>query len=140
MWVNYMMKYHMKHQRKPHLLKQKNLQISFLQMLEDVSIFHLQQYATKLSDIKSRSKAAKRKAVMQKQDCTEHQAQVMDPRTPKVESLKEETSPPGKSSAEKVPKGNLILLRKKLEENRYEQLIACHKGFTIILLLGLEYF
>jgi hypothetical protein len=57
---------------------------------------------------------------MQKQDSPEHQAQVQDPGTPKGESHKEQASTPGKSSTEKLPKGNLTLLRKKLEENRYK--------------------
>jgi hypothetical protein len=57
--------------------------------------------------------------VRQKEDSSEHQAQMQDPGTPKDESHKEEASAAGKSSTEKLPKGNLILLRKKLEENRY---------------------
>ncbi|PNF39690.1 hypothetical protein B7P43_G05662 [Cryptotermes secundus] len=75
----------------------------------------VEQYATKLSDIKSRSKASKRKSVVQKQDSPE---QVEDLETPKKGSHKEEVSTPVRKSTEKVPKGNLVLLRKKLEENR----------------------
>jgi hypothetical protein len=70
----------------------------------------VEQYATKLSDIKSRSKACKRKSVMQKQDSPE---QVEDHGTPKKGVHEEKV----RKSTEKMPKGNLILLRKKLEEN-----------------------
>jgi hypothetical protein len=56
---------------------------------------------------------------MRKQDSVEHEAQVQDSGTPRDESH-EEALTPGKSSTEKLPKGNLILLRKKLEENRYK--------------------
>lgn len=79
-------------------------------------MFHFQQYATKLSDIRSRSKASKRKSATEKQDSSQHELQ--DPETPKVGSRKEVVSTPGKGSTEKMPKGNLVLLRKKLEENR----------------------
>jgi hypothetical protein len=53
---------------------------------------------------------------MQKQDSPE---QVEDHGTPKKGVHEEEV----RKSTEKMPKGNLILLRKKLEENRYEQLV-----------------
>jgi hypothetical protein len=49
---------------------------------------------------------------MQKQDSPE---QVEDHGTPKKGVHEEEVM----KSAEKIPKRNLILLRKKLEENRY---------------------
>jgi hypothetical protein len=98
--------------------KSKGLYL-FLHVLECDSVLYIQQYATKLSDIKSRSKASKHKSGMWKQDTSEHQVQVQDPGTPKEGSHTEELSAPGRSSGEKMPKGNLVLLRKKLEENRY---------------------
>ena len=48
----------------------------------------VEQYATKLSDIKSRSEASKHKSAKQKQDSSEHKLQ--DPETPVVGSHKEE--------------------------------------------------
>jgi hypothetical protein len=49
--------------------------------------------------------------------------QVEDHGTPKKGIHEEEVSPAVRKSTEKMPKGNLVLLRKKLEENRYDRLV-----------------
>ncbi|XP_069679167.1 uncharacterized protein [Periplaneta americana] len=75
----------------------------------------VEQYATKLSDIRSRSRLSKHKSAGVKQDS--NQLPVKDAGSVKEESVKDETPTPGKST-DKIRQGNLVLLRKKLEENR----------------------
>ena len=72
-----------------------------------------QKYATKLTDIKHRSRASKRKLNTPVQASPE----VGTPEQEAETSKKEETSTPRRTSSIKQH-GNLVLLRKQLEENR----------------------
>ncbi|PSN48884.1 hypothetical protein C0J52_09662 [Blattella germanica] len=89
------------------------VQLLCLKRLRDLAA-KKRKYASRLSDIKSRSKAAKRKAT----STPKQEAQEQETETPKMEETFEEASTPRKSSSAKKTQGNLVLLRKKLEENR----------------------
>ncbi|PSN44149.1 hypothetical protein C0J52_15667 [Blattella germanica] len=75
------------------------------------------KYASILLDIKSRSKAAT--------STPKQEAQEQETETPKIEETFEEASTPRKSSSAKKTRGNLVLLLKKLEENRAKYELRC---------------
>jgi hypothetical protein len=64
--------------------------------------------------------------MMQKQDSPE------DHGTPKKGIHMEEVSTPMRNSTEKMQKGNLGILRKKLEENRYRHFIVTFEVVTTV--------
>ncbi|KAJ4450846.1 hypothetical protein ANN_02277, partial [Periplaneta americana] len=90
----------------------------------------VEQYATKLSDIRSRSRLSKHKSAGVKQDS--NQLPVKDTGSVKEESVKDETPTPGKST-DKIRQGNLVLLRKKLEENSlsFALRLSCHASHIL---------